>query len=134
MIYNVKYVLKIKLHLLKNIHYKIQRREELHNSKFMQRENMAVSKKDVEYVAELARLSFTEEEKESLAHDLNSVLGYIDKLNELDTDNVNIIVNPYYIENKFREDVVEPSMDLKDVIKNSPKNLEEYIIVPKIIE
>ncbi|KOF58157.1 MULTISPECIES: Asp-tRNA(Asn)/Glu-tRNA(Gln) amidotransferase subunit GatC [Clostridium] len=95
---------------------------------------MAVSKKDVEYVAELARLSFTEEEKESLAHDLNSVLGYIDKLNELDTDNVDIIVNPYYIENKFREDVVEPSMDLKDVIKNSPKNLEEYIIVPKIIE
>lgn len=95
---------------------------------------MSVTKKDVEYVAELARLNFTEEEKESLIGELNNVLGYIDKLNELDTDDVDIIVNPYYIENKFREDEIKPSMDLKDVIKNSPKNLEEYIVVPKIIE
>lgn len=95
---------------------------------------MSVSKKDVEYVAELARLEFNEDEKKGLINDLNSVLGYVDKLNELNTDNVDIIVNPYYIENKFREDEVEESMDLKDVIKNSPKNLEEYIVVPKIIE
>lgn len=95
---------------------------------------MSVSKKDVEYVAELARLEFNEDEKKGLINDLNSVLGYVDKLNELNTDNVDIIVNPYYIENKFREDEIEESMDLKDVIKNSPKNLEEYIVVPKIIE
>lgn len=95
---------------------------------------MSVSKKDVEYVAELARLYFTEEEKQDLVGDLNSVLGYIDKLNELDTENVEIIVNPYYIENKFREDVIEPSMDLKDVIKNAPESLEEYYMVPKVIE
>lgn len=95
---------------------------------------MAVSMKDVEYVAELARLSFSEEEKLALQKDLNSVLGYIDKLNELDTDDVDIIVNPYYIENKYREDEVQPSMDLKDVIKNAPQNLEEYVVVPKIIE
>lgn len=95
---------------------------------------MAVSKKDVEYVAELARLNFSEEEKQALVGDLNSVLGYIDKLNELDTENVEIIVNPYYIENKFREDVVETSMELKDTIKNAPKSLEEYFMVPKVIE
>ncbi|KHD36994.1 aspartyl-tRNA(Asn)/glutamyl-tRNA(Gln) amidotransferase subunit C [Clostridium acetobutylicum] len=95
---------------------------------------MSVSKKDVEYVAELARLSFSEEQKEGFMEDLNSILGYVDKLSELDTDNVDIIVNPYYIENKFREDEVEESMDLKDVIKNAPKNLEEYIVVPKIID
>ncbi|WP_066022293.1 MULTISPECIES: Asp-tRNA(Asn)/Glu-tRNA(Gln) amidotransferase subunit GatC [Clostridium] len=95
---------------------------------------MSVSKKDVEYVAELARLEFNEDEKKGLINDLNSVLGYVDKLNELNTDNVDIIVNPYYIENKFREDEVEESMNLQDVIKNSPKNLEEYIVVPKIIE
>ncbi len=95
---------------------------------------MSVSKKDVEYVAELARLSFTEEEKDELIGDLNSVLGYIEKLGELDTKDTEIIVNPYYIENKFREDEVEPSMELKYVLENAPQKLEEYIVVPKIIE
>lgn len=95
---------------------------------------MSVSKKDVEYVAQLARLTFTGEEKEALTKDLNSILEYMEKLNELDTDNVDIIVNPYYIENKFREDEVEPSMPLEDVIKNAPDSLEEYILVPKVID
>lgn len=95
---------------------------------------MSVSKKDVEYVAELARLSFSEEEKENLIGDLNSVLGYVEKLNELYTDDIQIIVNPYYIENKFREDDIEPSMELSLVLDNAPDKLEEYIVVPKIIE
>ncbi|ERI94229.1 aspartyl/glutamyl-tRNA(Asn/Gln) amidotransferase, C subunit [Clostridiales bacterium oral taxon 876 str. F0540] len=95
---------------------------------------MSVTKKDVEHVAELARLSFTEDEKEALIHDLNNVLGYIEKLNELDTENVDIIVNPYYIENRLREDVVKPSMELSDVLSNAPDKLEEYFLVPKVIE
>lgn len=95
---------------------------------------MSVSKKDVEYVADLARLSFNEEEKEALIQDLNNVLGYIEKLNELDTENVDIIVNPYYIENRLREDEVKPSMELNDVLKNAPDKLEEYFLVPKVIE
>jgi aspartyl-tRNA(Asn)/glutamyl-tRNA(Gln) amidotransferase subunit C len=95
---------------------------------------MSVSRKDVEYVAELARLSFSEEEKENLIGDLNSILGYVEKLNELDTDDVEIIVNPYYIENKFREDEIEPSMKLSSVLDNAPDKLEEYVVVPKIIE
>ncbi|MFA6942087.1 MAG: Asp-tRNA(Asn)/Glu-tRNA(Gln) amidotransferase subunit GatC [Clostridiaceae bacterium] len=95
---------------------------------------MSVTKSDVEYVADLARLSFKEEEKEELIGNLNVILGYVDKLNELDTDSVDITVNPYYVENKFREDVVEKSMPLKEVIDNSPQNIEEYVVVPKIIE
>lgn len=95
---------------------------------------MAVSKKDVDYVAYLARLDFTEEEKEKLIGSLNSVLGYVEKLNELDTEDTDILVNPYYIENKYREDNVEDSMQLKEVLDNAPKKLEEYIVVPKIIE
>ncbi|AJA48954.1 glutamyl-tRNA(Gln) amidotransferase subunit C 1 [Clostridium pasteurianum DSM 525 = ATCC 6013] len=95
---------------------------------------MSVSKKDVEYVSELSRLSFSEEEKENLIGDLNSVLGYVEKLNELDTDDVEIIVNPYYIENKFREDEIEPSMELSSLLSNAPDKLEEYVVVPKIIE
>lgn len=95
---------------------------------------MSVSIKDVEYVAELARLSFDEEEKQGLAEDLNQILGYVEKLGELDTEKEDIIVNPYYIENKFREDEVEPSLNLQDVLKNAPDNLEEYVVVPQIIK
>ncbi len=95
---------------------------------------MAVSKKDVEYVAELARLRFDEDEKEGLAEDLNQILGYVEKLSELDTENEDIIVNPVYIENKFREDVVVPSLKLEDVVSNAPDKLEEYVLVPRIIK
>ncbi|WP_244833752.1 Asp-tRNA(Asn)/Glu-tRNA(Gln) amidotransferase subunit GatC [Clostridium sp. BJN0001] len=94
---------------------------------------MSVSKKDVEYVAELARLEFNDKEKEELQEGLNQILGYFEKLNELDTEKEDIIVNPYYIENKFREDEVEPSLQLDDVINNAPDNLEEYVLVPTII-
>ena len=45
-----------------------------------------------------------------------------------------IVVNPYYIENKYREDNVEKSMELKEVIDNAPESLEEYVIVPKVID
>ncbi|NME83155.1 Asp-tRNA(Asn)/Glu-tRNA(Gln) amidotransferase subunit GatC [Clostridium sp. SM-530-WT-3G] len=95
---------------------------------------MAVSIKDVDYVAELSRLSFDESEKEGLAEDLNQILAYVEKLGELDTENEDIIVNPYYIENRFREDVVVPSLKLEDVTKNAPDTLEEYIVVPAIIK
>lgn len=95
---------------------------------------MSILKKDVEHVAELARLEFSEQEKQEIMIHFDKILGYVDKLNELDTKSVDIVVNPYYIENKFRDDIIEPSMKLEDVIKNAPKNLEEYIVVPKIIE
>lgn len=96
-------------------------------------ERMSVSKKDVEYVAELARLTFNEEEKESLAEDLNQILNYVDQLSMIDTDHIEIVVNPYYIENVYREDQVEPSMPIKDVLKNAPETEEGYVVVPKII-
>ena len=95
---------------------------------------MSILKKEVEHVAELARLEFSEQEKQEIMIHFDKILGYVDKLNELDTKSVDIVVNPYYIENKFRDDIIEPSMKLEDVIKNAPKNLEEYIDVHKIIE
>ena len=95
---------------------------------------MSVTKKDVEYVATLARLSFTESEKQILIGDLNRILTYVDKLNELNTDDVEVIVNPYYIENKYREDSIEASMPVENVLANAPELLESYILVPKIID
>jgi aspartyl-tRNA(Asn)/glutamyl-tRNA(Gln) amidotransferase subunit C len=95
---------------------------------------MSVSKKDVDHVANLARLEFTEAEKDSLIGDLNKVLGYIEKLNELNTEEEEIIVNPYYIENRFRDEEIEQSMKVEDVVGNAPQSLEGYIVVPKVID
>lgn len=95
---------------------------------------MSVSKKDVEHVAKLARLEFNEMEKNSLMDDLNKVLGYIEKLEELNTENEDIIINPYYIENKFREDDIQQSLKVEEVTINAPQSLGGYIVVPKIID
>lgn len=95
---------------------------------------MSVSKKDVEYVAKLARLEFSDTEKDLLVGDLNKVIGYIEKLNELDTENEDILVNPYYIENRFRDDELKQSMRVEDVVNNAPQSFEGYIVVPKIID
>lgn len=94
---------------------------------------MSVSKEDVEYIAGLARLSFDEGEKEVLVEDLNKILNYVDQLSQLPTDNIDIEVNPFYIENVYREDEVETSMSLQEVLKNAPETLEGYVVVPKVI-
>ncbi|MHC1720550.1 MAG: Asp-tRNA(Asn)/Glu-tRNA(Gln) amidotransferase subunit GatC [Clostridiaceae bacterium] len=95
---------------------------------------MSVSKKDVDHVANLARLEFSEEEKDSLIDDMNKVLGYIEKLSELNTEDEDILVNPYYIENRFREDEIQPSMRVEEAVGNAPQSLEGYIVVPRIID
>lgn len=94
---------------------------------------MAVSKKDVDYIKVLARLSVNEEETEGLVEDLNMVLSYVDKLKELDTDDVKILVNPIYIENVYREDVVEESLNSEDFLVNVPERVENYLKVPSVI-
>lgn len=94
---------------------------------------MAVSKKDVDYIKVLARLSVSEEETEGLVEDLNMVLSYVDKLKELDTDDVKILVNPLYIENVYREDVVEESLNSEDFLANVPERVENYLKVPSVI-
>ncbi|MFL0194205.1 Asp-tRNA(Asn)/Glu-tRNA(Gln) amidotransferase subunit GatC [Clostridium sp. WILCCON 0269] len=95
---------------------------------------MSITKKDVEYISWLARLEFKEEEKAGLIKELNAILKYMEKLDELDTEEEDIIINPYYIENKFREDILESSLDIKQVLDNSPENFQEYIVVPKVLE
>lgn len=95
---------------------------------------MSVSKKDVDYIKELARLRVSEEEAEGLVKDLNSILKYVEQLNEVDTDAVEMLVNPLYIENIYREDVVEESLSSEDFLKNAPERVEDYLKVPSVID
>ena len=94
---------------------------------------MAVTKKDVEYIAELAKLRFKEEELEKFTGQLNEILAYVEKLNELDTTNVEPLSHPIEGSNVFREDVVKPSLDREEALKNAPDRSELFFKVPKVI-
>ncbi len=94
---------------------------------------MSVTKKDVEYIAELARLKFNEDEFQSYTKQLNQILEYVEKLNELDTENVKPLSHPVEGSNVFREDKVKASVNRDDALKNAPDKNEEFFKVPKVI-
>ncbi len=95
---------------------------------------MGVTIKDVEHIAELARLKFNEKELENFTHQLNEILSYVEKLNELDTENVEPLSHPVESSNIFREDVVKPSVNREDALRNAPDKNEAFFKVPKVIE
>ena len=94
---------------------------------------MAVTKKEVEQIAELARLQLDESELEDYTIQLNKILEYVEKLNELDTEKVKPLSHPIEGEIVFREDIVKPSVDREEALKNAPSKDDEYFKVPKVI-
>jgi aspartyl-tRNA(Asn)/glutamyl-tRNA(Gln) amidotransferase subunit C len=94
---------------------------------------MAVTKKEVEKIAELARLKFSEEELENFTPQMNEILSYMDKLNELNTETVKPLSHPVEQTNVFREDEMKPSITNEEALKNAPSNDEHHFKVPKVI-
>jgi len=94
---------------------------------------MAVTRKDVEHIAELARLKFNDSEIDNFTLDLNNILTYVEKLNELDTENVEPLSHPVEGFNAFREDVAKKSIPHEDALRNAPSKDEDFFKVPKVI-
>ena len=94
---------------------------------------MAVSKQDVEYIAALAKLSFSEAEKEKLTAELNTILTYVEKLNELDTSNVEPLQNINERVNVLRDDTLTESLSNEAALQNAPDFQDRFFIVPKVI-
>ncbi|MCK9425615.1 MAG: Asp-tRNA(Asn)/Glu-tRNA(Gln) amidotransferase subunit GatC [Ignavibacteriaceae bacterium] len=94
---------------------------------------MAVTKQEVEKIAELARLEFNENEIAHLTNEMNQILHHMDKLNELDTSNVEPLLHPIEVKNVFREDELKESINREDALKNAPEKDEEFFKVPKVI-
>ena len=92
-----------------------------------------ITKKEVEYIARLAQLEFNEEEKEEFTAQLNSILGYFHKLNELDTENTPPTAYIISMPNLLNEDKVEPSLPQEEVLSNAKYVKKGYFQVPKII-
>ena len=95
---------------------------------------MSIDLKTIKHISKLSRISVDEKKAEKLAGDLNSIFDFIEKLNELKTDNVEALTSVAETTLKLRSDEVK-SKNLRDqVIKNSPKDNEDYFVVPKVIE
>ena len=94
---------------------------------------MSVTLKDVEHIAKLARLNFSEDELKEFTGDMNKILEYMEKLDELDTENVEPLSHPVEQINVFREDELKESVEREEALKNAPKSDEEFFKVPKVI-
>ena len=95
-----------------------------------------VTKKDVEKIADLARLRFSEPELEGFTGDLNNILNYIDQLKEVDVTGIAPLenVNESVETNTLRTDEVQESLLQPEALKNAPKAADGFFLVPKVIE
>lgn len=93
---------------------------------------MSVTMKDVEYVAELARLSLNDQEKEKFTHQLNDILKYVEKLNELDTSSVEPLEHVTDFSDVTRDDEVTPSLSREEALRNAPDRTEKFFRVPSV--
>lgn len=94
---------------------------------------MALTIKEVEHIALLARIEISEDEKKAFAEQLSAILQYADKLNELDTTDTVPLDHILPIHNVFREDEVITSPSREDIFANAPESQDGYFKVPRIL-
>ncbi len=95
---------------------------------------MKITEKDVKHVARLARLHLDAADLKVMTSQMDAMLGYVDKLNELDTDGVEPMAHAVPMSNAFREDKVGASIGIERALQNAPESDESCFRVPKVIE
>ncbi len=95
---------------------------------------MDIDIKQIEQIANLSRIKLTDDEKDIFREQLADILGYIEKLNELDTDDVQPMAYATSIKNVFREDQQESSFPRQDILELSPSSANGFFKVPKVLE
>ena len=95
---------------------------------------MAIDLKTVKHISKLARISLEDEKAKKLAVDLNSIFEFIEKLNELKTDNVEPLTSIAETTLKFRNDEVKSKNIREKILKNSPSDNQDFFVVPKVVE
>ena len=93
-----------------------------------------ISDETIDSVGILAKLELSDEEKENAKKDMESMLDYIDKLNELDTTGVEPMSHVFPVNNVFREDVVTNGDDRENILKNAPEEQDGMFNVPKTFD
>lgn len=95
---------------------------------------MKISKDTVEYVANLARLNPSSDEIEKLSKDMEQILGYMEKLNSLDTTGVSAMEHVEHISNILRTDTVVESFEREKILSNAPDEQDGAFKVPRVVE
>ena len=95
---------------------------------------MAVDKETVKRVAHLARIAVSEGEVEKLRGDLNTILGFVEQLNEVDVTGVEPMTAVVAMKMKMRPDVVTDGEAAEAVTANAPTRQEHFFVVPKVVE
>lgn len=96
--------------------------------------NEKINTHTVDKIAHLARLEFDKEAKQQILTDMNNMLAFVDKLNELDTEQVLPLIYMTDEYNNLREDEVKADITLQDALRNAPKHDSDYFKVPKVVE
>ena len=95
---------------------------------------MTIDLKTVKHISKLSRISIEDEKAKKLEKDLNSIFKWIEKLNELNTDNVEPLTSIAETTLRFRKDQILSKNIREDILKNSPKDNKDYFVVPKVVE
>ena len=95
---------------------------------------MTIDHKTIKHIAKLSRISVDDEKAKKLAGDLNSIFDFIEKLNELKTDQIKPLTSIAETSLKLRNDEIKSQNMREEIIKNSPEKNEDYFVVPKVIE
>lgn len=88
----------------------------------------------IDYVAALAKLQLTDEEKERAKVDLDKILAFMEIMNELDTSGMEPMSHAFKVTNVFREDIIENGDDRENILANAPAKKEGCFVVPKTVE
>lgn len=95
---------------------------------------MKVTEEIVDHIAHLARLEFEGDKKVAIREDLERIIGFMDKLQEVDTSNVEPLVFMTDEVNRLREDVGIVTLTQEEVLKNAPKKDSDYFRIPKVLD
>ena len=95
---------------------------------------MTIDLKTIKHISKLSRISVDDEKAKKLAEDMNSIFDFIEKLNELDTDNVEPLTSVAETTLKLRVDEVKSGNMREQVLKNSPEENEDFFVVPRVVE
>jgi aspartyl-tRNA(Asn)/glutamyl-tRNA(Gln) amidotransferase subunit C len=94
---------------------------------------MKITKDEVLYVADLARLDLNEAAMEKFADQIGTILDYVDKLNEVDTEGIRPTSHAIFLTNAFREDEEKEHLDREEALANAPEKEDGNFIVPKVV-
>tara|TARA_B100001123_G_C14849663_1_gene843533 strand:+ start:415 stop:702 length:288 start_codon:yes stop_codon:yes gene_type:complete len=95
---------------------------------------MTIDLKTVKHISKLARISIDDAKANKLAVDLNSIFDFIEKLNELKTDNIEPLTSIAETKLRFRDDKIKSENIREKILKNSPDENKDFFVVPKVVE